>query len=60
MAMRHQALYVCTTDPRRTKRFPFAAGQQPPTAITDAGTGDVFALTLVLWDVAGPMTPAAA
>lgn len=38
------AVYVCTTDTRRTKQYPFADGAECPRYITDADTGDVFQL----------------
>lgn len=38
------ALYVCATDTRRTKRFPFREQDECPRQITDAATGDVFNL----------------
>ena len=48
--MSHTATYVCVTDERRSKTFPFADGMTPPREIQDAGTGDVFTLRAVVYE----------
>jgi hypothetical protein len=50
MEHRHIATYVCVTDTRRSKTYPFAESANIPKRITDEA-GDVFALTVVKYDV---------
>jgi hypothetical protein len=52
--MMHLALYVCATDTRRTKRYPFADGADIPRTIKDAATGDVFELVMVQYEYDRP------
>jgi hypothetical protein len=48
--MQHIAMFVCTTDTKRTKTYPFADGANIPKRIQDE-SGDEFALVLVKYDV---------
>ena len=45
------AVYVCTKDSRRTKKYPFAEHQDCPRTIHDAETGDVFQLVARHYEV---------
>lgn len=45
------AVYVCMTDSRRTKRYPFAEHQDCPRTIQDAATGDVYTLVARHYEV---------
>ena len=57
--MTHTALYVCTTDGRRTKQYPFREGVKIPREIRCDRTGDTFALTLVQYQYDRPAVSAA-
>ena len=52
--MQHLALYVCATDTRRTKQYPFADGAEIPRKIEDAATGDTFELVMVQYEADRP------
>lgn len=52
--MTHTALYVCTTDGRRTKQYPFREGADIPREIRCDRTGDVFHLTMVQYEYDRP------
>lgn len=52
------AVYVCTTDSRRTKRFPFSVDMECPRLIEDVDTGDVFQLVARHYEVDAATTDA--
>ena len=54
LRMTHLALYVCVTDTRRTKQYPFREGVKIPREIRCDRTGDTFALTLVQYQYDRP------